>query len=144
MSKKKPRFKYAPAASSVPVSFRNRPTGLSVRDLEPPTTWIDVSSTPTHAPTIGEADRTEGYAATAPELAHRILEGNVLISPATLIVLLPVIWLLVVGWIFVQDNGASKLQDLQGMGWFAVKSGVVGLLALIVAGVLHQIGRRTT
>jgi hypothetical protein len=143
VSKKKPRFKYTAVASSVPASFRNRPTGLSVRDLEPPTTWIDASASPTQAPTIGETERTEGYAATAPELAHRILEGSVLISPATLIVLLPVIWLLVVGWIFVQDNGAGALQNLQGMGWFAAKSGVVGVLALIAAGVLHQIGRRT-
>src|SRR5262245_58375843 len=102
MSKKPPRFKSAPPASSnLPASFRNRPTGLRVRDLEPPTDWIDVT-TPTRAPTIGEMERTEGYAASTPELVHRVLEGKVLISPATLIVLLPVIWLVVVGWIFVQ------------------------------------------
>ena len=140
---KRPRFKSAPAASTVPMSFRNRPTGLRVRDLEPPIDWIDVSA-PTQAPTIGETERTEGYAASAPELAHRILEGKVLISPATLIVLLPVIWLFVVGWVFVQDNGAGALQGVQGMGWFAAKAGVVGILALIVAGVLTLIGRRTT
>ena len=144
MAKRKPQFKYGPAVSSVPASFRNSPTGLSVRDLEPQTVWVGSSASPTQAPSIGETERTEGYAATTPELAHRILEGNVLISPATLIILLPVIWLLVIGWIFVQDNAAGKLQDLQGMGWFAVKAGVIGLFALIVAFVLNQIGRRTS
>lgn len=101
--------------------------------------WADPEST--RAPSIGEPDRTEGYAASTPELAHRILVGKVLINPASLLILLPVIWLVLTGWLFIQDNAAGNLQNASGMTWFAVKAGVVALGSLLVAGVLAGVDR---
>lgn len=90
------------------------------------------------------ADHRRGPKAT--QQAHRnsrigFLVGKVLISPASLLILLPVIWLGVVGWLFIQDNAGRNLQDASGITWFAVKTGVVGLGTLLVAGVLTCVER---
>lgn len=95
--------------------------------------WISES---TNAPLIGESERTEGYAATSAELAHRFVEGNVFIRPSSLAILLPILWFCAIGWVFVQDNNAGKLQDWQGIKWFCAKGGLVTVAALLAGAVI--------
>jgi hypothetical protein len=96
--------------------------------------WAD--SEPTRAPRIGEPEPTEGYAATTPELAHRIISGKILVSPSSLLIMLPVILLIVVAWLGIQDNAAGKLQNREGFEWLGIKAAVVAAATLVVALIL--------
>jgi hypothetical protein len=54
-------------------------------------------------------------------------------------IILVVVGVIVIGWVFIQDNGAGKLNDLSGIGWWAIKSLIVFVFLAVVGLVFNQL-----
>lgn len=93
--------------------------------LESPTSGQLLSKDSTNAPQIGEEleeqiPYAESYAA--------LIDKYVLSKYAKY--LLSVAFIFVISYIFIQDNGAGKLTNWQGILWFIQKSGILLFISL--------------
>jgi hypothetical protein len=80
----------------------------------------------TSAPRLGEPDEGDiKYASSYPALLDKYAFSK---WPVSKILILAIL-----GWIIIQDNGAGKLANWQGILWTLQKSGVFLLLFLLVS-----------
>jgi len=105
--------------------FNPNATLTSDVSLESPTSGQLLSKDSTNAPQIGEEleeqiPYVESYAA--------LIDKYVLSKYTTY--LIPVAFIFVISYIFIQDNGAGKLTNWQGILWFIQKSGILLFISL--------------
>jgi hypothetical protein len=66
-------------------------------------------------------------------LFEKALSGDLKLHPFYVNLFFICIFLIVIGWIFIQDNGAGKLNNIEGLEWWAIKSSIVFCVILLVA-----------
>lgn len=104
-----------------PVAYQGIPTLAG---------WYDRDSTSI------DADRDEDAPAPAGSgsyLAQLVLQGRLRIPKRVAALLGVLLWGLIVGWMAIQDNGASRLLDSAGLKWFAIKAAWAGVPCLLLS-----------
>jgi len=97
--------------------------------LESPTSGQWLSGDSTSAPKIGEeSDEEEQYAQSYPALIEKYILSRHFIAFLLALVL--------IGYVFIQDNAAGNLKNWDGIWWTIQKSGI--LLALLLSVLLCQ------
>ncbi len=120
---KKPVVPFEETSSS-PLPHPNRtPTSDTQLQVFDATTWLSRDST--KAPIIGEVtEDKEEYAE-----SHAALIDKYLLSRQSI----PLVFaLIVIGYVFIQDNGAEKLTNWQGIWWTIQKSGILLGIFLVI------------
>jgi len=94
--------------------------------LEPQTTETWLSRDSTNAPRIGEeSEEREEYAGSQAALIDKYILSRHS-APFVLAIM-------VIGYIFIQDNGAGKLTNWEGIWWAVQKSGILaGIIFLLL------------
>lgn len=111
--------------------------------VETPTSpWSDREAT--NAPGGDPSVISEGYASSTPELFDRLLHGGRPLGLSMVATLLILAWFCFLSYMFLQDNGAGKLDSVGGLWAFGVKalaySGVAGFsgLAILAVTLIHN------
>jgi hypothetical protein len=95
------------------------------------TTWLP-SEAPTSMETLEDAEDAQAVSTPA-GLLHSVLVGGVRLTRPVVGLALAIAWVLFAAWVFLQDNGAGKIQTWEGLRWFSVKVLAFGVLALPAA-----------
>lgn len=83
---------------------------------------------------IPEEDLDSGaLQATYPGLIREFLAGGIALTRKQLLLMLFLAYILIVGWLFLQDNGAGRLDTQAGLSWYLVKVRYVSLFFLALA-----------
>lgn len=70
---------------------------------------------------------------TWPDIFDDIIQGSTRIRTIRLLILLPIVWVVLEAWLFIQDNAANRLLDWQGIKWFGAKFLVTTVFLFIVS-----------
>lgn len=97
--------------------------------LENPTTGTLISRDSTSAPIIDEEESREPYARSHSELLDKYIMHT--FGRRYILFLLVII---VIGYIFTQDNNAGRLSNWNDIKWFLLKSGVFLAIVLVILG----------
>jgi hypothetical protein len=97
--------------------------------------WIGDEATTNE---VSVADR-RAYAQSGAELVDRVLHHGVNLHRRTAFLVLILTWIVFVGWLFSQDNGAGKLDTWHGISWFFGKVGAMTLFAGVGAGLIRLV-----
>lgn len=98
--------------------------------LENSTTGSWIPGDSTNAPEIGEEESREQYAKSHSELFDKYIMSQFGRKSIPFLIVIAVI-----GYIFIQDNGAGRLSDWNDISWFILKSGVVLGVVLVILGI---------
>ena len=71
------------------------------------------------------------------EFLEKVLSGQVTFKPFFVNVILIIVTFVVLGWIFIQDNSAGMLNNLDGFVWLAKKWGMFVLLMTVFGAVIN-------
>lgn len=102
--------------------------------LESPTTKMWTTKDSTSAPEIGEKEIQEPYAKSHSELIDKYVMSR--FDRKSIFFLIAI---LVIGYIFTQDNGAGKLSNWNDIRWFLLKSGIFLVLVLVLVLLISSI-----
>lgn len=88
----------------------------------------------TSVPSVEDTPPSEPVADSAAGVVEKLLAGRLSMTPSTLGTVGVLVWVVVIGWMFLQDNGAGRLSGWEGVQWFLVKASLVTLLVGLTVG----------
>lgn len=76
------------------------------------------------------------------ELLEKALSGELRLHPFYVNLFLFLVFVIVVGFVFIQDNGAGKLNDIKGLEWWGIKSLIILFSMILVALIFNFLLKR--
>jgi len=133
------RFQASTSSATVEQEVHSNSTLGPDASLEVPTGMGLLSRDTTSAPEIGEEEaREQAFAPSSVALLDKYLLSKLSVEQSIFVA-----GLAVCGWIFIQDNGANRLNDWNTVIWTVQKSAVVLSIALLAMGILWLYKRFT-
>lgn len=93
--------------------------------------WKDKEST--NAPQVGEEEHQLQYASGYPELFEKLLHEKIPLRGKTISFVIILAWFCFISWLFLQDNEAGKLGNIEGLKWFSIKASFYTALFVIAS-----------
>jgi len=94
----------------------------------------------TSVPPIGEPD-DERSVENPSDFAQKYLRGGISFQPRAALHVLVILWIAWLGWLFLQDNGAGKVDTWEGKVSFLWKAGFTLLFVLLAVFLVWAINR---
>jgi len=127
------RKKRTDAAVGGATAGTGGPTAVSDEEMIPDARSWRGDHTRAEAP----PEEAEDSPSTTPAaLAEKVLSGRINVTSKTVLLFCFVGWAVVCTWIFVQDNGAGRLNSRDGFEWLLLKVMYASAFAVVVAAVV--------